>query len=135
MDKGSQVRHLAHLRLGSRDYVYVGRENGQVELLKRNGATRAQTQVQVDPTHAPLFRTGADLNRTSVLFLDGTGFVREFVLGTGEAAGISGQVQADRMSQEDVDGDGILELVTWWRGESTAWDARNEPINRPEPSD
>tara|TARA_B110000003_G_scaffold221251_1_gene221217 strand:- start:5139 stop:6902 length:1764 start_codon:yes stop_codon:yes gene_type:complete len=135
VDTGSPVRHLVHLRLGSRDYVYVGRENGQVELLKRNGATRAQTQVQVDPTHAPLFRTGADLNRTSVLFLDGTGFVREFVLGTGEAAGISGQVQADRMSQEDVDGDGILELVTWWRGESTAWDARNEPINRPEPSD
>lgn len=131
VDTGSPVRHLVHLRLGSRDYVYVGRENGQVELLKRNGATRAQTPVQVDPTHAPLFRTGADLNRTSVLFLDGTGFVREFVLGTGEAVGISGQARADRISQEDVDGDGILELVTWWRGESTAWDARNEVINRP----
>ena len=131
VDKDSPVRHLAHLRLGSRDYVYVGRENGQVELLKRNGTTRAQTPVLVDPTHPPLFRTGADLDRTSVLFLDGTGFVREFVLGTGEAVGISGQARADWISQEDVDGDGILELVTWWRGESTAWNARNEPLNRP----
>ena len=77
IDISSPVRHIRHVRLGSRDYIYVGRENGQVELLKRNGSTRATTAVLVNPTHPPLFRRGATLEGTSVLFIDDEGWVRE----------------------------------------------------------
>ena len=61
IDRASPVRHIRHLRLGSKDYIYVGRANGQVELLKRNGATRATTPVRVDDQHPPLFRQGGNL--------------------------------------------------------------------------
>ena len=90
IDRTSPVRHIRHLRLGSKDYIYVGRANGQVELLKRNGATRATTPVRVDDQHPPLFRQGGNLDGTSVLYIDDTGWIREFTLGQGEEVGLSG---------------------------------------------
>jgi hypothetical protein len=128
VDVSSPIRHVAHLRLGSRDYLYVGREDGQVELLRRTGATRAQTPVRVHAAQPPLFRRGASLDGTSVLFVDATGWVREFTLGQGEAVGLSGMARADRLAMEDVDGDGMDEVVTWLRGERTVWNARNEIV-------
>lgn len=129
VDVSSPIRHIRHLRLGSKDYLYVGRENGQVELLKRNGSTRATTPVRVDPQHAPLFRKGANLDRTSVLYVDETGWVREFTLGQGEEVGLSGLTRADRIEQRDVDNDGRDEVITWLRGERSVWNARNERVN------
>ena len=131
VDVQSPVRHIQHLRLGSRDYIYVGREDGHVELLKRNGSTRAQTPVRVHASHPPVFRKGSGLDNTSVLFIDATQHVREFTLGQGAEVGISGLTRADRLEWRDVDGDGVDDLVTTWKGESTAWDARNNPISLP----
>ncbi len=128
VDVSSPVRHLRHLRLGSRDYLYVGRDNGQVELLKRDGSTRATTPVQVNARKAPVFRVGPNLDRTSVLFVDGAGWVREFTLGSGNEVGLSGATRADRIESLDVDGDGLDEIVTWLRGERTVWNARNEKV-------
>ena len=129
VDVASPIRHIHHLRLGSKDYLYVGRENGQVELLKRNGSTRATTPVRVHPQHVPVFRKGANLDGTSVLYLDETGWVREFTLGQGEEVGLSGLTRADRIEQRDVDNDGRDEIVTWLRGERSVWNARNERVN------
>ena len=131
VDVQSPVQHIQHLRLGSRDYVYVGREDGQVELLKRNGSPRAQTPVRVHTSHPPVFRKGSSLDNTSVLFIDATGHVREFTLGQGAEVGISGLTRAERLEWRDVDGDGVDDLVTTWQGESTVWDARNNPISLP----
>ena len=131
VDLQSPVRHIHHLRLGSRDYIYVGREDGQVELLNRNGSPRAQTPVRVHASHLPVFRKGSGLDNTSVLFIDATQHVREFTLGQGAEVGISGLTRAERLEWRDVDGDGVDDLITTWKGESTAWDARNNPISLP----
>ena len=128
VDVASPVRHLQHLRLGSKDYIYVGRDNGQVELLKRNGTTRATTPVKVHASHPPVFREGGNLDRTSVLFVDALGWVREFTLGQGEEVGLSGATRADRLERLDVDGDGRDEIVTWWGGTRSVWNARNEKV-------
>ena len=124
----SAILHLAHLRLGRRDYIYVGRENGQVELLRRDGRTRASTSVQVNAASPPVFRVGADLDGTSVLYLGENGWVRERSLGLDQEVGLSGMVQADRIELLDVDGDGRDEIVTWLRGERSVWNARNERV-------
>ena len=128
VDVASPVRHLQHLRLGSKDYIYVGRDNGQVELLKRNGTTRATTPVKVHASHPPVFREGGNLDRTSVLFVDALGWVREFTLGQGEEVGLSGATRGDRLERLDVDGDGRDEIVTWWGGTRSVWNARNEKV-------
>ena len=135
VDVQSPVQHIQHLRLGSRDYIYVGREDGQVELLKRDGSPRAQTPVRVHASHPPVFRKGSGLDNTSVLFIDATQHVREFTLGQGAEVGISGLTRADKLEWRDVDGDGVDDLVTTWQGESMAWDARNNPISLPERRD
>ena len=124
----SAILHLAHLRLGRRDYIYVGRENGQVELLRRDGRTRASTSVQVNAASPPVFRVGADLDGTSVLYLGENGWVRERSLGLDQEVGLSGMVQAGRIELLDVDGDGRDEIVTWLRGERSVWNARNERV-------
>jgi hypothetical protein len=36
--------------------------------------------------------------------------------------------RADRLAMEDVDGDGMDEVVTWLHGERTVWNARNEIV-------
>ena len=66
-----------------------------------------------------------------MLFIDATQHVREFTLGQGAEVGISGLTRAERLEWRDVDGDGLDDLVTTWKGESTAWDARNNPISLP----
>ncbi|MDA9755790.1 hypothetical protein N9V29_02335 [Flavobacteriales bacterium] len=129
IDISSPVRHIRHVRLGSRDYIYVGRENGQVELLKRNGSTRATTAVLVNPIHPPLFRRGATLEGTSVLFIDGEGWIRERALDGGDEVGMSGATRAEHMEWLDVDGDGRDELITWLRGVRSVWNARNERVD------
>ena len=63
-----------------------------------------------------------------MLFVDATGWVREFTLGQGEEVGLSGTVRADRLEVRDVDGDGLDEVVTWLQGLRTVWNARNEPM-------
>lgn len=129
IDVASSIVHIEHLRLGSRDYVYVGRANGQVELLKRNGQTRALTPVRVVTNgSAPAFRLGGNLDGTSVLFVDAAGWVREFTLGQGEEVGLSGMMRADRVEIQDLDGDGIQEVVVWAQGIRTVWNARNEQV-------
>jgi hypothetical protein len=128
IDVKSPVRHIRHLRLGSRDYIYAGRENGQIELLKRNGSTRATTSVKVNPAHPPLFRRGATLEGSSVLFIDDDGWVQERALQGGEEVGMSGAARAERLEWLDVDGDGRDELITWLRGNRSVWNARNERV-------
>ena len=127
IDVSSPVRHIEHLRLGNKDYIYVGRANGQVELLKRNGATRASTPVRVHASLPPIFRKGASLSQSSVLFLDESGWLREFNLESGEEMGISGVTRADRLEHVDTDGDGTPEIVTWLKSNRTVWDANGEP--------
>ena len=75
-----------------------------------------------------MFRIGADLDRTSVLFIDDQNTLREFTLGLSQEVGLSGVTMADRLEMRDLDGDGIDEVITWYRGERTAWNARNEPV-------
>jgi hypothetical protein len=129
IDMASSIVHIEHLRLGSRDYIYVGRANGQVELLKRNGQTRALTPVRVVTNgSAPAFRLGGNLDGTSVLFVDASGWVREFTLGQGEEVGLSGMLRADRVEIQDLDGNGIQEVVVWNQGIRTVWNARNEQV-------
>ena len=69
------------------------------------------------------------MDRTSVLYVDETGWVREFTLGQGEEVGLSGLTRADRIEQRDVDNDGRDEVITWLRGERSVWNARNERVN------
>ena len=83
--------------------------------------------VKVHASHPPCSE-GGNLDRTSVLFVDALGWVREFTLGQGEEVGLSGATRADRLERVDVDADGRDEIVTWWGGTRSVWNARNEKV-------
>ncbi len=63
------IKHLAHLRVGIRDYIYAGCSDGSVKLLMRNGQIRDATSVIVNPDFAPAIRLSSTIGKSSVLFI------------------------------------------------------------------
>ena len=80
--RGTAPRHLAHLRAGTADYVFVSYADGRVDLLKRNGEPRYASRL-VLPAYVgePVFRVTSDIARSSVLVTDTMGTVVEGVFG------------------------------------------------------
>ncbi len=80
--RGAAPKHIAHLRAGTADYVFVAYLDGQVDLLKRNGEPRYATRL-VLPNYKgePVFRVTSEIARSSVLVTDSSGVVVEGVFG------------------------------------------------------
>jgi len=125
---GNYIEHLAHLRVGARDYIYGGCYDGSVLLLKRTGQVRGSTPVRVAPISKPAFRISNTIGKTTVLFIDSSGWLRELTLAEAEPVGISGLTRADRVSLQDLDGDGKLEVVITLDGVRSVWNSRNELV-------
>ena len=126
---GVYVEHIHHLRVGSKDYIYAGCSNGSVKLLKRAGGVRASTDIYVHPAVAPTFRLSSNISKSSVLFVDEGGTLRELTFGKGRDVGMSGLVKADRVEVLDTDSDGKNEVVVYHMGKRTVWNSRNEQIS------
>ena len=126
---GVFVEHLFHLRVGSKDYIYAGCSDSKVLLLKRAGGERARTSVSVDPQTSPAFRLSSNISKSSVLFIDGNGWLKEFTFGDALEVGMSRMVKADMVEVIDTNSDGKKEVVVHYKGKRTVWNSRNEKIN------
>ncbi len=126
---GIYVEHIHHLRVGSKDYIYAGCSNGSVKLLKRAGGVRAKTDIHVHPAVVPAFRLSSHISKSSVLFVDEGGTLRELTFGEGREVGMSGIVKADRVEVLDTDSDGKKEVVVYHWGKRTVWNSRNEQVS------
>lgn len=129
--KGSAIRHIAHIRVGVKDYIYTGAANGQVRLLQRGGPDRATTTVEVPSLAAPAFRIGSSIANTTVLFVDEDGWIREQRYGNAEDVGMSRMTKGVAVAVRDETNDGIPEVVvTAEDGSTSIWDARNQRLDR-----
>ena len=126
---GKAVAHLAHLRIGSKDYLYAGQTDRSVRLLSRTGSDRVSTSVEVPPTQVPAFRLGGSIGSSTVLFIGADGWVEERTFGSNEPVGMSRRTQGTSVSTEDTNGDGKPEVVvTTLSGARSVWNQRNEQI-------
>ena len=126
---GEAIAHLAHLRIGSKDYLFAGQTDAHVRLLSRTGNDRATTDVQVPPTAPPAFRLGGSIGGSTVLFIGADGWVEERTLGINEPVGMDHRTQGVAVATEDVDGDGKAEVVvTDAQGARSVWNQRNERV-------
>ena len=126
---GVYVENIHHLRVGSKDYIYAGCSNGSVKLLNRAGGVRASTDIHVHPAIVPAFRLSSNILKSSVLFVDEGGTLRELTFGEVREVGMSGIVKADRVEVLDTDSDGKKEVVVYYKGKRTVWNSRNEQIS------
>lgn len=128
--QGSALRHIAHIRVGVKDYLYAGSANGEVRLLQRGGSDRTTTPVIVPPLAPPAFRIGSSIANTTVLFADKSGWIREQRLGNAEDVGMSRMTKGVSVEVRDETNDGIPEVVvTAEDGSITTWDARNQRMS------
>jgi hypothetical protein len=125
---GRHVVHLAHIRVGTNDYIYGGCYDGSVILLKRSGRVRGSTPVVINPRSKPAFRLSNTIGKSTVIFIDSEGWLQELTLSEAEPVGISGLTRADKVTIQDIDGDGKTEVVTYFKGVRSVWDSRNELV-------
>ena len=125
---GRHVVHLAHIRVGSKDYIYGGCYDGSVILLKRSGRVRGSTPVVINPRSKPAFRLSNTIGKSTVIFIDSEGWLQELTLSEAEPVGISGLTRADKVTIQDIDGDGKTEVVTYFKGVRSVWNSRNELV-------
>ncbi len=124
----SAVTQLAHLRVASKDYIYVGHADGSVKLLARSGEDRAKTAVKVKSAAAPAFRLAGDIERSTVLFIDASGTVREQSFGDARPTGLDGKVKGEAVFTADRNGDGVPEVVVRSGGKDRVFDARGREV-------
>ena len=128
LTEDKHVVHLAHIRVGSKDYIYGGCYDGSVLLLKRSGQVRGSTPVVINPRSRPAFRLSNTIGKSTVIFIDSEGWLQELTLSEAEPVGISGRTRADKVSIQDIDADGKTEVVTYLNGVRSVWNSRNELV-------
>ena len=126
---GNHVKYMSHLRIGRKDYIYIGCNDESVLILSRSGKKRLETSTVVSSIHFPAFRLGSSINKSTVLFIDEDGWLQELTFGEAESVGMSGLTRADNISVQDVDGDGQKEVVVMLNGVRSLWNSRNQKLD------
>lgn len=125
---GRYITSLAHVRVSNKDYVFAGQDDGSVRFLKRSGEDRFDSPLQFPSGQIPVFRLGASLESSSVLFFDDDGVIQERTIGTNAAIGMTGLTQGLKVELEDRTGDGIPDVVVQTTRGEEIWDSRNQRI-------
>jgi hypothetical protein len=126
---GRVIVQIRHLRVGNRDYLYAGQDDGSIRLLKRSGGDRFDSPVSVPPEQTPCFRLSRSIASSTVLYSDEQGWIQERTFGTNEAVGMSRMTRGLSVSMEDRDSDGIEEVIVQTVDGEEVWNARNERIS------
>ena len=119
---------LSHLRIGPRDYIFAGQDDGSVRILSRTGEDRYRSPVRVPVGQRLAFRLGKDLASSTVLYVDNEGWVQERTIGSDEPVGMSRMTRGLSVLVEDRTGDGIPEVVVTTAAGEELWDAGNQRL-------
>ena len=125
---GRYITSLAHVRVSNKDYVFAGQDDGSVRFLKRSGEDRFDSPLQFPSGQIPVFRLGASIESSSVLFFDDEGVIQERTIGTNAAIGMTGLTQGIKVKLVDRTGDGIPDVVVQTKRGEEVWDSRNQRI-------
>lgn len=125
---GRHIVSLAHVRIGPKDYIFAGQDNGTVRILGRTGEDRYDSPLRVPTDQKLAFRIGKDLPSSTVLFVDEEGWVQERTVAANEAVGMSRLTRGTSVRVEDQTGDGIPEVVVTTPEGEEIWDARNQRL-------
>jgi hypothetical protein len=77
----------------------------------------------------PVFRLGATIKTSAVLFFNSAGVLQERIIGSNQPTGMDGLTRGVSVAVEDRTGDGIPEVVLQTRTGEEIWGANNERIN------
>jgi hypothetical protein len=128
-ESGRHIVSLSHLRIGPRDYIFAGQDDGSVRILSRTGEDRFRSPVRVPVGQKLAFRLGKDLASSTVLYVDNEGWVQERTIGSDESVGMSRMTRGSSVLVEDRTGDGIPEVVVTTAAGEELWDAGNKCLS------
>lgn len=127
--QGRYITSLAHLRVGNKDYIFAGQDDNTVRFLKRSGEDRFDAALEFPSGQEPVFRLGATIKTSAVLFFNSAGVLQERIIGSNQPTGMDGLTRGVSVAVEDRTGDGIPEVVLQTRTGEEIWGANNERIN------
>ena len=125
---GRYIVSLAHLRIGPKDYIVAGQDDGTVRILSRTGEDRFNSPLRVPVNQSLAFRIGKNVKASTVLFVDEDGWVQERTIGSNEAVGMSRMTKGQSVRVEDRTGDGIPEVIVATSEGEEVWNARNQRV-------
>lgn len=125
---GRYIVSLAHLRIGPKDYIVAGQDDGTVRILSRTGEDRFNSPLRVPTNQSLAFRIGKNVKASTVLFVDEDGWVQERTIGSNEAVGMSRMTKGQSVRVEDRTGDGIPEVIVNTSEGEEVWNARNQRV-------
>ena len=128
-ESGRHIVSLSHLRIGPRDYIFAGQDDGSVRILSRTGEDRFRSPLSVPAGQKLAFRLGKDLASSTVLYVDNEGWVQERTIGSDESVGMSRMTRGSSVLVEDRTGDGIPEVVVTTAAGEELWDAGNQRLS------
>ena len=123
------ITSIAHVRVGNKDYIFAGQDDNSVRFLKRSGEDRFSAPLKFPSGQEPVFRLGATIETSAVLFFDGAGVIQERIIGSNQPTGMNGLTRGLSVEVEDRTGDGIPEVVVQTSTGEEIWGANNERIN------
>lgn len=125
----SPVRMLKHVKAGARDYLFALHEDGEIELLKRNGEVRFQTDLKINgkPTNIQ-FQMRKDIASSRVLFADQNEQILDQTFGDGSNGSLSGVAEGQFILVEDLDNDRINDLLVIDNNHLMVYDAAGRVI-------
>ncbi len=126
---GRFITSLAHVRVGNKDYVFAGQDDNSVRFLKRSGEDRFDSPLEFPSGQNPVFRLGASLASSTVLFFNASGTLQERTVGSNQPTGMHSLTNGLSVKLEDRTGDGIPEVVVQTKRGEEVWDAGNQRIN------
>tara|TARA_B100000767_G_scaffold275737_1_gene314872 strand:- start:9622 stop:11451 length:1830 start_codon:yes stop_codon:yes gene_type:complete len=125
---GRYITSLEHVRVANKDYIFAGQDDNSVRFLRRSGEDRFDSPLQFPSGQIPVFRLGASLESSTVLFFDSEGVLQERTIGGNTPKGMSGLTQGYSVILEDRTGDGIPEIVVQSKEGEQVWSAGNQRI-------
>jgi len=110
--QSSSIAKVKHLRAGSKDYIFTLNKEGKIQLLKRNGETRIQTNASLPESSTDLeFLMKSSIEKSSVFVIDSAKRVLQINFNDGQMGEMTGIGNGTDLLLSDIDGDLISDLI------------------------
>lgn len=123
---GSDIKHLEHIRIRAKDYVFGLEESGEIHLLKRGGGSRYKSKAQARHHRSEdiYFVKGSTIGTTKMIYPDDSGNIVSLQFDQDVTEyGLTGLSSGSNLTLADINDDRALDFIVADGNEVMAFDS------------